>query len=246
MMRLTRLLALVGIAWWMQTGTSYAADWLDKLSGPGPFWGLSLHYRFACISSPPANEKIVTWLSPVNRSSGILPIVSPASRGNSAEAAAAFNCSWDQEVHSYLTANIGFRQSFQNELFPGDPHNDLYRVRILDMGVTYAYRVSSAVDLSVTASLNRFTGDAFDPLYRAAITPGVVIAPFAFTSNTQRSRAFGIGAGWTMFSPGFDAADFCNRPSVSCAGINTRFKSRMELIPQITVFLDPVIFRKGM
>jgi hypothetical protein len=100
-MKAARLGVVFAVAWCMQMGTAHAAeDWLDKLSGPGRFWGLSLPYRFVCFSRasaqsdfrtfalPPAGQPLtaearalageaektyVTWMSPIEQAAGVFP-----------------------------------------------------------------------------------------------------------------------------------------------------------------------------
>ncbi len=51
-MRMMRFVIAFGIAWGMQAGVSFAeADWLDRLSGPGPFGGFNYSYRFLCMTT---------------------------------------------------------------------------------------------------------------------------------------------------------------------------------------------------
>lgn len=105
-MNARRWFAAFAVAWCTQLGTSYGFDfdWLDKLSGPGPFSGLYVSYRFMCLSKssdqlPVDLESLeanptrrtalvegfrrlrgtrdmthVTWQKPLARSSGLLPI----------------------------------------------------------------------------------------------------------------------------------------------------------------------------
>jgi hypothetical protein len=100
-MKAARLCVAFAVAWCMQAGTSYALeDWLDKLSGPGRFWGLSVPYRFVCFSKSTAQDDFrmfalpaagspltadalalsgerdktyVTWMSPLEQAAGIFP-----------------------------------------------------------------------------------------------------------------------------------------------------------------------------
>ncbi len=40
-----------GIAWLLQVGVCFAEmDWFDRASGPGPFKGFFLHYRFLGVA----------------------------------------------------------------------------------------------------------------------------------------------------------------------------------------------------
>jgi hypothetical protein len=96
-MRFVRVAVVFLVASSLQCGVSYAVvDWLDKLSGPGPFTGLVFQYRFACLSAAsdqsdfghldgasrfrPGEKDLdpevhfLTFQSPFARSSGLIPI----------------------------------------------------------------------------------------------------------------------------------------------------------------------------
>jgi hypothetical protein len=117
-MKAARLCVAFAIAWSMQMGTSYALeDWLDKLSGPGPFWGLSVPYRFVCFSKSndqtdfrrvPAvaafdtdpltdNQTFVTWMTPSQQAAGIVPWTIP--KAVTAPAAAAILSAQEQRTY---------------------------------------------------------------------------------------------------------------------------------------------------
>ncbi|HLG57847.1 MAG TPA: hypothetical protein VI485_21055 [Vicinamibacterales bacterium] len=93
-MRAARVFVAFAVIWSMQLGVSYALeDFLDKLSGPGPFWGFSLPYRFVCFSrsndqtdfrtvpalaafdtNPQTDSKtFVTWMTPTQQAAGVFP-----------------------------------------------------------------------------------------------------------------------------------------------------------------------------
>ena len=87
-----------------QTGTSFAAaDWLDKLSGPGPFHSsrklvFETSYRFMCVTAKPAdngntvdNDYHVSWLYPWEGSAlsvgvGLKDKISPAAAAKRGDA----------------------------------------------------------------------------------------------------------------------------------------------------------------
>jgi hypothetical protein len=201
-MKAARFGVAFAVAWCMQMGTSYALeDWLDKLSGPGPFWGLSLPYRFVCFSKAndqtdfrtipqlaaldmDADRAFVTWMTPTQQAAGVFPSTIPKPVPTLApgtltatqqlayrRAQAQRDCYIDQRVHSYVTLSPGFYRSLKNRLFPADPKNDDYRVTILHLDATYTFRLNRVVDIGAGVGVSRFSGEVFDPFTRASLTP---------------------------------------------------------------------------
>ena len=94
-MRAIRLVLACVIAWGMQAGVSFAEnDWWDHWSGPGPFRGLFVTYRYLCLSNTSddpdfrktiADEKPQvrhTLLSPIDRTASWLGAFSKTPKFN--------------------------------------------------------------------------------------------------------------------------------------------------------------------
>ena len=277
-MKAIRFVVVFAVAWCMQAGMSFAMeDWLDKLSGPGPFRGHGVGYRFLCVSNAadqedfrmvsltgpttgtPFVEKestLVTWLGPHERSAFVIPrklpdkVPSPATPPNPAslreyrKMVAEVDCKSDLRLRGYASVTGLFNQSYKNNLFPADPDNGRYRVRILDLSVGYTVRLNRALDVGASFGLSRFSGKVFDPFYRHSLTPiSLEFSPLAVPRDGERVRAIKVGVAATTFFPGFEASDFCDRGPAACAGIR-EFKSSVELIPRVYVVVDLSLFSK--
>lgn len=259
-MKAIRLSVAFAIAWSVQGGVSYAAaDWLDRLSGPGKFWGIVGSYRFLCVSKsqdqdnfnvrfPGTQEPqrtLVSWLSPIHRGSGILPVITPEEATSTdvrarQQQTADYNCAFDRRLRGYATTTVGWYWSKTNNLFPQDPDNDLYQVKIFRWTGDYAVRLHPALDVGAGAGLGRFSGDAFDSFSRWFVTPlSIEFSPAALIADTQKHRAVGVGFALTWFGD-FDEQDFCT--GANCAGIRN-FTSRREIVPRFFVTFDWAVLR---
>ena len=124
-MRTVRLFTAFALACWLQAGVaSAAADWLDKLSGPGPFAGVHFGYRFQCLS----NGEWVS-LAPWDTGGGFVstgrrPGIRPAA---TAQDQARDNCNNDQSVNAFATLTVARLTSRENTLFPADPEADQFQ-----------------------------------------------------------------------------------------------------------------------
>jgi len=138
-MRGIRFAIAFAVAWSLQAGVSFAAaDWLDKLSGPGPFKELFAGYRFLCISNsadqqgaPAGNngEVLTTWLRPWDRTATVIPAPVPTfesalqklrdRKGNDYQVTdldrrkvrASLDCRSDQRLRGYLVANVFYKRA---------------------------------------------------------------------------------------------------------------------------------------
>lgn len=215
---------------------------LSELHGPGPFWGLSARYRFLCVSraedvievpgtSPEAQvnpEQVFrTWLGPHEPGAELFRPVPPNDLAKALEEEdprerAAKLCEYDRRVRGYAIFNFKFFQSFQNNLFPGHDRDDAYRVRIVDLSVSYYARLHNAFDLGTRAGFGRFSGKAFTPFYRlSADVADARFYPLAVAGDGVLHRAIAMSLAAQLYLPGFDGADFCN-PELDERGCTTR------------------------
>ncbi len=268
-MKAVRFVLVLVIAWGMQSGVSYAmADWLDKLSGPGPFRGWTVSYRFLCVTNTAdqtsfrkvsitdatldeQGRTVATWLGPHERTAFVVPRRAPmvdqnppsmlteAGLRDYRKGVAETDCKRDQRLRGYVSVTAGLYNSYENQLFPNDLSNHDHRVRISELSVTYTRRLQKALDVYAGVGISRFSGPAFDTFYHGSFTPlGLEFAPVALKNDGTTSRVLKFGVALTTFFPGFDSHDFCNPDIVSCAGIRADFKSRAELIPKLSVTVD--------
>jgi hypothetical protein len=166
----TRAYALEG--WW---------DWLDALSGPGPYWGFGVGQTLLCQPASSTDFERLCW----REDRELRQVV---------EARA-----------SWLWWTFG-EQRFQDD--PGDVRSvrafsldGFYLVRIND---------DFDIDVGPGVGLLRFSGDGFDPIYRFTVTPlSFSIAPFAKAAQPA-ARNFRLRLDSMYVPKGFTGQDFGN------------------------------------
>ena len=265
-MRITRFIILFGIAWTMQAGVCLAVDdWLDKLSGPGPFNGPFIGYRFMCatnfadqenfgrLSANETSEGHVTWLKPWDRTATIVPRRAPdeltalsspdaATLRRYREGTADVDCKRDQRLRGYLILTLRRYTTDKNELVIGDADTRKVTIKAFDVG--YVNRLNGALDVNVAIGFNRFSGPAFASFNRYSGTYALEFAPFAVASDDPRAHAVKVTVGGKMFYGEFTAADFCNPEKAKCANTTWRSNGHYELVPTIGLILDTSVWLK--
>jgi hypothetical protein len=154
------------------------------------------------------------------------------------------NCqSDDSRISGYLAVVYSYFSSKKNNLFPADPENGVYGVRIHQFELAFGGRITRSVDVVVSAGVAHFSGDAFGSFSRFSLTPASIdFAPFALVKDDQRHRAVKVSAGLTIFFPGFDSSDFCDgRNGADCSTMRA-FHSKGELVPRLALKIDPAVF----
>lgn len=265
-MRQFTFVAVVALTWGMQTGVAYAAaDWWDHLSGPGPFRGTYLEYRFLCVSNTAdqINPKTraasleegtveFTKLWPWQRSASVVALFNPPDIRRRQEALnasteqdltklrkaqASLDCESDQRLRGYFIFTYRRLVSLENDLVLADDN----QVHIQGFDVAYVARLNRALDFGVGLGLNRFDGAAFDTFDRISVTPSLTYAPLGTGGYGPRTHVLKVEVSARAFLGGFKAADFCNQPGARC--IDPTWRSRIDIVPTIRLVIDPSLFR---
>ncbi|MGE0592811.1 MAG: hypothetical protein AB7G23_08595 [Vicinamibacterales bacterium] len=248
---LARVLLALVCAWSSQLGAAQAYDWdfLDRLSGPGPFRGHGYFYRFGCLSRIDDGDDTrtaLTFLSPIPRVRQELPLIAP---GASAETWAAYDCARDalyqqpgltapeRRYLGYMSVTYTSLGSSENVLYPDAPAADENQVRIHRLELAYTHRVNSVLAVTGGLGVGIFTGDAFDTFARVWVSPSVEVTPLAVFGSNRKLRALKVRTLAGAFAPGFDTNDFC-RESGSCADARPDFRSGFEALKRFSVFVD--------
>jgi hypothetical protein len=273
-MRAARLLGMLACVWFLQTGVASAHyDWLDRLSGPGPFHGIDIQYRFLCVAdSPPipaivgtlgipAESRRAVTLGLFDQGAGVIPFNAPRRRPDAGalRANATLNevrdyraqyveasCERDTNVRGYLALKWGPYKSSENLLFPRNEDAEIYQVRFVQTALKGGWRLWRAVDAVGSLGINRFTGDAFDSFWRPSVMAGFALYPVATVVDSQLARAFMVEVGAQSFLSGFEASDFCQPdrlPELGCRGLKRDFAVGVEVNPHIGVTVDLVFFK---
>jgi hypothetical protein len=156
----------------------------------------------------------------------------------------------DQRLRGYASLKGSYYHSHRNNLFPDKPGDPDNQVTIKGLELGYTVRLNRALDAGASLGFNRFSGKKFEPFSRGSITPlNLEFAPLALPPEKQeegkgsRSRMLKVGLAVTMFFPGFEGSDFCDRDTTTCSQIR-EFKSHAELIPRLSIVIDTSLFRR--
>lgn len=255
MTRAIRCVVAFLIAWSLQSGVSFAEmDWWDHASGPGPFTGLFVDYRFACFAKEDTKTYMV-WLDPHDPTA--LPslwhrkLPANPTATSTPQQAASDHCKRDEHVRGYLilTERINFNwPGHRNRLVPADNDpkctpiadcDDLRPVRVWSHEIGYIERLPRGWGIGAIAGLNRLAGPAFNPFYRVSLIPTIEFDPDAVRDHGPHSHWMKIMFGPTIFFKGFTTSDFCNRPGFSCQILKPWKSNNPDIIPmRISVVFD--------
>jgi hypothetical protein len=141
-----------------------------------------------------------------------------------------------------LVLSVGKLGSGDNPRFNDEPKTpDRREVKVLQTSVTYMYRLHPTVDVGFGAGTLRFSGDAFDPLWRFTLVPtSVSVRPLALVKEWKyKWWAYVVrGEVETSFvTKGYNALDFGNSTST--------FSSGPEFLTRAAIVLDftPAVWR---
>ena len=174
-------------------------------------------------------------------------VVQPAALHTYRRQQAAHDCLEDQRLRGYFAVAINRYWSYQNHLVV-EPEKRAVHIDGLDF--SYVHRLNRAVEVSGMVSVNRLvsaTKDGVEPGFRTltnrwAVTPSLLLSPFAVASDGPRVRWLKISVGAMMFFDQFVATDFCNQGRGATCTDPTWRSSRKgkfnEFIPHIGIVID--------
>jgi|RhiMetdeSRZDD1v2_1073273.scaffolds.fasta_scaffold214113_2 hypothetical protein len=191
-------------------------DWIEKMSGPGPWKGVGFDLLF-CIDK---THKVAfeCWRRPAPNEHRL-----PEDERHIIDIAV---------VRYWTLAN---RPRFDD--IPGDTRG----MKLLRIEPQYAYRFHRAIDVGVGVGFWRFSGEEhgdFDPFWTVTFTPiNVLFSPLALLQRDvprKWQRVFQLQVAESLLT-GLDGADF-DSP--------TKFKSGKELVTRYGIRIDLVeLFR---
>ena len=223
------------------TTSSYAHagwwDWLDKLSGPGPFNnGFLLDFRVFCqvevadpkaASAPPLDSfgEATVWTTPsLARGVGrqcLANAVSPDTNKN--------------VVRSYFEVRGGRITTEVQPLFSDVPGELIGKVAAHQISGTFMRQVDPLLAVGAGAGVMWFSGDNVDGRpARLVFTPiSVAISPLKIFPgiDPQKASALTIRVEELMLVGGLEARDF--NP-----GSSSSFKTRGDLVTSVSVMID--------
>ena len=220
-MRRVLFLVLVALCALARPASVYAQsdfiDWLEGLSGPGPFHGyfMSVGSRAFCTVDDGNGQKIKWWCA------------DDSSRA----------------VRTVLAAEFAFGSSDSNTRFsdaPSEPQNTLpvHATRVL---ANYYYRFHPMLDLGVGAGAIVFSGDDFTNQVHPVLTPLTLsFTPFGFlheAKNIRWGRVIHVNFSERYILGDIRAADFNSAAS--------KYLKEGEFNRNISIAVDlwPVLFK---
>ena len=185
-MRRTRVVVLLVLAcstFVPASASAWGIEWLDQLTGPGPFVGVRIDGRALCWladdvlqgpgAAPPSRRVRPAWDPQCLRDG--------RSAGEFADNA--------DEMRAYLSLEAAWLDSAKNEMFPTLRFDPRTEVRLFSFRPALMVRAFRWVDAGVAVGLNRFSGPALVSSFNwVSVQPRVVLTPFA-NSRSRVARA---------------------------------------------------------
>jgi hypothetical protein len=182
-------------------------EWLDRLSGPGPFWGFNLELELKCFGGvpppPPPPPPGITVAPPTALR---MPVDESCRKAKLIE-------------HKFTwMVTPGFAISENNPLDYGDTgHQDTSTaVRLIRGGTSLDYRIDQAVEIGAGAGLFYFNGPRFNDFVRAFVQPArLTLRPLLLVPKWRRDDEKRDHRGWLLLEINWllllgtiDGADF--------------------------------------
>lgn len=183
-MRRLRFVSVLVLLMSVLTPTSSHAwfiEWLDQLSGPGPFVGFKIDARALCWVDPGSTQRaagatgteVAGFWEPV--------CVRDGSRDRQRPDI--------DEMRAYVSVEAVWASSSKNELFGSLRFDPRTEVDLFSFRPALMFRAFRAVDAGVAIGINRFSGPALTSEFTwLSVQPRVVITPFA-NSRSRVARA---------------------------------------------------------
>jgi len=193
-------------------------EWLEKMSGPGPFWGFGGYARVYCVNKD--HEGVWFCWRPQE------------------------NARPEHERH-ILEIGAGYFKTFDGKPRFYDTPNDTRRIQMVRLEGRYYYRFHKALDAGVGFGMRRYSGDDnsgdFTPFTRWNVTPAsIVFVPLALAQRDDQPinpwlRLVKLHLEETYIG-GISGADFKSA---------SNYKTKGEFLGSLAVEFDLLVFLKG-
>jgi hypothetical protein len=242
-------MAFVLLSFGLHAGVAHAKQddglW-EHMSGPGPFLRFpSLDIRVVCFTRV-ADTNYAVPLAPWGHGSTAEFAVRPYRATTTGGAATAREqCSRDENVRGFISVAYGHNTSLENNLFPNNLRDDVFKVKAESLSVRFMGRTAGdVVDLGFGFDMFMFHGEAFEGFTRFAVEPvRVSVAPFVALNNSARSRAFHLTIAPKIILGSVNQDDFCN--TSACTVAPRQFSARAETLWSATVEVDILTLIRG-
>lgn len=208
-------------------------EWVERLSGPGPFNGFRVELRLACIDRArgdasgapdddrsgrmrPATDPDCLFLRDMpddgSQAGGSRASVAAPGAPPAASQGGPSRMSSGRRPLATIGLGLGYGKSSDNvlEYDPGIPVS-ARQVRWISLGPSFDVRPHPSFELGAGFSLNWFSGDPFDTFQRFAFHP-VRVKWFPLTALDTRDDFLVVAVRSTLFTKGFVDEDFGARP----------------------------------
>jgi hypothetical protein len=153
---------------------AWGIEWLDQLTGPGPFVGFKIDARALCWLA--GQERVAPLWDPQCLRDGL--------RGQSQGEA--------DDMNAYVSLEAVWSSSAKNEMFGSLRFDPRTEVDLTSFRPAVMFRAFRSVDAGLAVGVNRFSGPALTSSFTwFSVQPRVVIAPFAHSrSRVARAMEF--------------------------------------------------------
>src|SRR5262245_8342921 len=144
-------------------------EWLEKMSGPGPYWGAGAFVRLACWNTKNQGAYFC-YRNPETYRTDDGKARDPTHE----------NAARPKDERHILALGVGFFKTFDGKPRFADTPDDTRRVRLFQLEPRYYYRFHEVLDAGVGISIRRFSGEEtgdFTPLWRVGVTPASIVFP---------------------------------------------------------------------
>lgn len=177
-MQRNRFVIVFGLALALLTpgrASAWGIEWLDQLSGPGPFVGVRVDGRALC------------WLD--GGREGTPTSVAGPWQGACVRDGVSDRGAVDA-MRAYVSIEAAWASSAKNELYPTLRFDPRTEVDLVSFRPAVMFRAFRFVDAGVALGINRFSGPALldNSFTWVSVQPRVVLSPFA-TSRSRVARA---------------------------------------------------------
>jgi hypothetical protein len=204
-------------------------EYLEELSGPGPFRGPAFEWRLVCFSEPDPSRANVEETTDENRlaAARVVQFFGPG-------------CFFKQvplqnQRRASINLKFGMLSAKENHLeYTGTPDRD---VKLTTLLPNFAWRPTRFFETSMGVGVYWFSGPSFQSFHRLVIQPiQADLKPLAAINSARGAEAvwwdelISLRAGVIIVPQGFDAADFGAIPGT--------FRTSRESLKNAAVFLD--------
>lgn len=207
-----RFIIVVGMVLVLLTLPAHASafgflEWLDRLSGPGPFWGFNMELELKCFGGrrpPPPPPPVPEFVTPATA------IRVPMTKG-------CREAKLDEHKYTWMVTP-GFAIAEDNPLdYQDTGHQDTSAaVRLIRGGTSVDFRFDQAAEIGAGVGLFYFNGPRFNDFARAFVQPvRLTFRPLLFVpkwraEDTKRDHRgwLLLEINWLLLLGTIDGADF--------------------------------------